>query len=79
MTGTLTYDVIRTLVAESLYLTSDELGDTDDLFAAGLDSVRLIGLLTHWKTYGVVVGFADLAERPTLRDWWLLLMSRPTS
>jgi bifunctional isochorismate lyase/aryl carrier protein len=73
----LTYARARAEVAELLYLEPDELGDTDNLFDAGLDSVRLIGLIERWKSYGVTPNFADLAEAPTLREWWGLLTRRP--
>ncbi|WP_225731462.1 MULTISPECIES: phosphopantetheine-binding protein [unclassified Nocardia] len=69
----LTYDRLRADIAELLYLEPGELAATDDLFDAGLDSVRLVGLVERWKTRGAAVSFADLAERPTLDGWWALL------
>ncbi|MFI9508004.1 phosphopantetheine-binding protein [Nocardia sp. NPDC052566] len=77
MAQPLTYDLIRAQVAELLYLEPAELGDTDNLFDAGLDSVRLIGLIERWKSHGATVGFVDLAEAPTLTAWWPLLAPRP--
>ncbi|MFB8278771.1 phosphopantetheine-binding protein [Nocardia colli] len=72
----LTYDTVRADIADLLYLEPDELDDTDDLFAAGLDSVRLIGLIERWKSRGAAPAFVDLAENPTLAAWWALLRPR---
>ncbi|WP_107658894.1 phosphopantetheine-binding protein [Nocardia suismassiliense] len=72
----LTYDSVRADIADLLYLEPHELGDTDDLFAAGLDSVRLIGLIERWKSRGAAPAFVDLAENPTLAAWWQLLAAR---
>ncbi|WP_378733445.1 phosphopantetheine-binding protein [Nocardia brasiliensis] len=74
----LSYDSVRADIADALYLEPDELSDTDDLFAAGLDSVRLIGLIERWKSRGAAPAFADLAEHPTLTAWWSLLAPRST-
>lgn len=73
----LTYDTVRADIADVLYLEPHELTDTDDLFAAGLDSVRLIGLIERWKSRGAAPAFVDLAENPTLAAWWPLLAPRP--
>ncbi|MFI6044509.1 phosphopantetheine-binding protein [Nocardia sp. NPDC051321] len=74
--GELTYDLVRAHIADVLFLQPDEVGDVDDLFDAGLDSVRLIGLIELWKTHGVRVSFVELAETPMLQAWWPLL-ARP--
>lgn len=72
----LTLDIVRADIAELLYLEPDELVDEEDLFLAGLDSVRLHGLIERWRGRGAAVGFADLAEKPTLTAWWALLQRR---
>jgi bifunctional isochorismate lyase/aryl carrier protein len=69
----LTLDVVRADVAELLFLEPDELAGSENLFEAGLDSVRLLGLVERWRAHGATVGFADLAERPTVSAWWALL------
>ncbi|MBF6123939.1 phosphopantetheine-binding protein [Nocardia brasiliensis] len=73
----LTYAAVRADIADVLYLAPDELTDTEDLFAAGLDSVRLMGLIERWKKRGAAPAFVDLAEHPTLAAWWPLLAPRP--
>lgn len=63
-------------IADLLYLPPDELDDALDLFAAGLDSVRVLSLVEDWRTRGVEISFVELAERPTLGDWFALLAAR---
>ena len=69
----MTVDEVRSDIAEQLYLTPEEVSASEDLFADGLDSVRLLGLVERWRDRGAEITFADLAERPTLAAWWTLL------
>ena len=69
----LTLERVRADIADLLYVEPHEVSDSENLFDAGLDSVRLIGLLERWRAHSVAVGFAELAERPTLTAWWELL------
>ncbi|WP_131732593.1 non-ribosomal peptide synthetase [Actinomadura formosensis] len=64
---------LRRDVAELLYLSPDELAEDQDLFAMGLDSVRLLALVERWREHGVDVSLIDLAERPTLAAWSRLI------
>ena len=75
MAGTpaLTLEDVRAQVAELLYEDPAELTDDEDLLDWGLDSVRIMSLVEKWRKLGVQVTFADLAERPTLADWWAVL------
>ena len=75
MAGTpvLTLEDVRAQVAELLYEDPAELTDDEDLLDWGLDSVRIMSLVERWRKLGVQVTFADLAERPTLADWWAVL------
>ena len=75
MAGTpvLTLEDVRAQVAELLYEDPAELADDEDLLDWGLDSVRIMSLVERWRKLGVQVTFADLAERPTLADWWAVL------
>jgi aryl carrier-like protein len=69
----LTLDSVRADIAELLYLEPEEVSDSENLFEAGLDSVRLLGLVERWRDHGATIGFVDLAEQPTLTAWWTLL------
>lgn len=54
----------------------EQIGGDDSLVDFGLDSVRLMELVSDWKSQGVDVSFEDLARRPTLNAWWALIESR---
>lgn len=75
MPGTteLTLERVRTEVAEMLYEDPAELTEDEDLIDWGLDSVRIMTLVEKWRKLGVAITFADLAERPTLADWWAVI------
>ncbi|TDD82649.1 isochorismatase [Saccharopolyspora karakumensis] len=73
MAEKLTLEAVREQVAELLYEDPSELTDDEDLIDWGLDSVRIMTLVEQWRKQGVQITFADLAERPTLADWWKVL------
>ncbi|PRH75781.1 phosphopantetheine attachment domain protein [Streptomyces solincola] len=70
---TFTQERLAQDVADVLYVEADEVDPEDSLLDQGLDSIRLMTLLEKWRADGADVGFADLAERPTLRAWAVLL------
>lgn len=76
MAQPLTLAGVREDVAELLYQTPDEVDDDADLLESGLDSVRILSLVERWRETGVQISFIELAERPTLADWWELLSAR---
>ncbi|WP_220471944.1 phosphopantetheine-binding protein [Tomitella gaofuii] len=51
------------------------LAGDDDLLELGIDSMRMMTLVTRWNERGVEVGFVELIEEPSL-DAWLALLSR---
>ena len=70
----LTLEEVRAQVAELLYEEPNEIGHDDDLIEDwGLDSVRIMSLIEKWRKLGVEGTFADLAEQPTLSQWWALI------
>ncbi|MEU5850704.1 phosphopantetheine-binding protein [Saccharopolyspora shandongensis] len=73
MSQKLTLDDVRVQVAELLYEDPAELTDEENLIDWGLDSVRIMTLVENWRRLGVQITFADLAERPTLAEWWAVL------
>ncbi|MEV6233842.1 phosphopantetheine-binding protein [Saccharopolyspora shandongensis] len=73
MSQKLTLDDVRAQVAELLYEDPAELTDEENLIDWGLDSVRIMTLVENWRRRGVQITFADLAERPTLAEWWAVL------
>jgi amino acid adenylation domain-containing protein len=51
-------------------------GDDDDLFSHGIDSIRIMRLAASWRRAGIKVTFAELAEQPTITAWAALLDGR---
>ena len=78
MAEKLTLEAVREQVAELLHEDPAELTDDEDLIDWGLDSVRIMTLVEQWRKRGVQITFADLAERPTLADWWKVLEPKIT-
>ncbi|MFP2924911.1 isochorismatase family protein [Pyxidicoccus sp. 3LG] len=64
---------IREEVAELLQMSAAELRDDENLLERGLDSIRIMTLVERWRSAGAELTFVDLAERPTLTEWFALL------
>lgn len=70
----LTREQVREQVAELLLESPIDISDSDNLIRDwGLDSIRIMILVERWRRSGVEITFVDMAERPTLADWWELL------
>lgn len=72
----ITAELVREQVAELLQETPEAIGEADNLIDWGLDSIRIMSLVEQWRRQGTDVSFVELAERPTLGDWWRLLRTR---
>ncbi|OHV29632.1 MULTISPECIES: salicylate synthase [Pseudofrankia] len=72
-------EALRRAVAELLEEDPAALGDQDNLFELGLESIALIKAIGQWRRAGIEVNFAELAETPTLDGWFKLLTSRRPS
>ncbi|MFC0041686.1 phosphopantetheine-binding protein [Actinomadura rayongensis] len=68
-----TLDGLRAEVAAVLGVDAAELEPEGDLMDAGLDSIRVMMLIERWRADGAAVGFAELAEVPTLAGWHAVL------
>jgi mycobactin phenyloxazoline synthetase len=68
-----TPDDLRALVAELVEEDPADVGDHDDLFELGLQSIALMRLVARWRDEGRQVGFGELAARPTVAGWAELL------
>ncbi|CBJ80568.1 2,3-dihydro-2,3-dihydroxybenzoate synthetase (isochorismatase) (N-terminal); aryl carrier protein (C-terminal) (enterobactin synthase multienzyme complex component) [Xenorhabdus bovienii str. Jollieti] len=67
------------LRAEILPLLDDDCGDIDDhenLLDYGLDSVRIMSLITRWNNQGHQLDFITLVKTPTLSNWLTLLTDK---
>lgn len=60
---------VRQEVADLLGVPPDALDPDADLIASGLDSIRMMSLSGRWRKQGIDIGFAALAENPTVRAW----------
>ncbi|GLI09139.1 isochorismatase [Paenibacillus tyrfis] len=75
--GSLTKDGLRELVADLLQEAPSSIAEHDNLITQwGLDSIRIMSLAERWRRSGAEVTFVELAERPTLADWFALLSAR---
>lgn len=66
----ITKDRMLADIARAMEMPSDEIGDDDNLFDLGLDSMRLMDLLQQWESAGLKVDFSRFYEIATLREWW---------
>ncbi|WP_246237108.1 amino acid adenylation domain-containing protein [Actinomadura chibensis] len=73
MSTVLTWDELHDALAEVL---GEPAGADDNLIGLGMDSIRLMQLTGRLRRRGVEVRFAELAERPTLAEWWALLAAK---
>ncbi|MER7665838.1 MULTISPECIES: phosphopantetheine-binding protein [unclassified Streptomyces] len=70
----LTVQQIRQDVADVLGEDPADIPDDEDLGDHGLDSVRLMSLVERWRReHAAEISFVDLAERPAIEAWALLL------
>ncbi|WP_315860776.1 isochorismatase family protein [Amycolatopsis sp. EV170708-02-1] len=68
-------DAFRARIAEIAAVPVAELRDDTRIDDLGLDSIRVMTLVDRWNDEGIEITFADLAEAPTLADWWPLLVT----
>ncbi|MDJ1137059.1 phosphopantetheine-binding protein [Streptomyces iconiensis] len=70
----LTLEQLRADVADVLGEDPDDIPVDENLVDYGLDSVRLMTLRERWRSeHGVEAAFAELAEKPALEAWVVLL------
>ncbi|CAM4460627.1 isochorismatase family protein [Paenibacillus tarimensis] len=62
-------------VAAMIPVSPLDLNDQDNLVQQGIDSIRMMSLVETLRGKGASVTFTDLAESPTLADWWALISS----
>ena len=67
---------MRRDLAAALRISAQDLGDHDDLLDHGLDSIRMIELVSLWRTLGPDLAVEELVEaEPTLSAWWEVVRS----
>lgn len=69
---TLTLEHMRADIAGMLHEDPQDIHDDDNLMDLGLDSMRIMKLVSHWREAGANLDFADLASEATLAHWWTI-------
>lgn len=64
---------VKSRVATMLEVDEAKLNDTDSLEDQGLDSVRMVEIVSFLRSEGYEVDFADLIDDSTLANWKDLL------
>ncbi len=72
-------DGLRRTVADIVEEDPRSITDDTNLFELGLDSIVLMQLVNSWRRAGIEVNFAELAENPTIGEWWKLVADRELS
>lgn len=65
---------VKARVAALMNTEIDDLDEKEELMDQGLDSVRLVEIVSFFRERGYHADFADLAEDSSLRAWRDLLV-----
>lgn len=68
-----TLERIRADIARLIGEAPEEIGLDDNLMDWGLDSMRLLGLVSEWTQQGLQLDIFELGEHTTLNGWWSVI------
>ncbi len=69
-------DELRAEIARMINDRPDQVGSDDDLMDLGLDSLRLLDLVTGWNEAGLKLDISELAGQMTLDRMWQVISAR---
>ena len=69
-------DELRADIARIINERADQIGPDDDLMDWGLDSLRLLDLVTGWNEAGLKLDISELAGHMTLERMWQVVSAR---
>lgn len=73
-----TFNSLRQDIATITEQDIDDIEIDEPLMFLGLDSIRAMNLIDRWKNQGIDISFAELAEQPTLENWWSIIETKLT-
>lgn len=74
----LSLEAMRNDLATTLGISAESISDDADLISLGLDSIRAMRLVGHWRRLGSGTRFADLASCTTIAQCWEVISARRT-
>ncbi|KAF7600494.1 MAG: phosphopantetheine-binding protein [Candidatus Dactylopiibacterium carminicum] len=72
----LTLDTMRAEIARIIHESPQDIGLDDNLMDWGLDSLRLLNLITEWNRTGLQLDISELAGQLTLNAMWQVISKR---
>ena len=82
-TSTLVEDTAKKITQQWLHIRveqlieeEEEIDPDENLIVYGLDSLRIMQFSAELKSYGIDIGFEEIARNPTLSSWWALIQTR---
>ncbi|TLG75100.1 isochorismatase family protein [Methylocystis sp. B8] len=74
--ASLTREDLKRQLLSALDVEESEFDADENLIDYGLDSVRVMMLVTEWRKLGIDLSFDELAREPTLNGWWNIIDRR---
>lgn len=61
---------------KSKLVISQDFNENDNLLQLGLDSLKIMRLVSGWRKSGIKVSYGDLMDEPTLKNWWQVIQKK---
>jgi yersiniabactin nonribosomal peptide synthetase len=68
---------LRAIVAEMVDVPAETIGLDDDLTLLGMDSLRMMRVLTRLRAAGRSMRFSAMTQAPTIASWWAMAVPDP--